>query len=158
MVSVHVYVNLSYLFLPDAAIPEHLCICYQSREVTDKGLGRKLAQAAVRELNSLVSVDNNCAQLTLNSVIDVQEVINSRTESSKRSKYVIRSKIYVDNIKKYTVIIRTDPGGGEFLATCKVRSKGNIEVLKDIDRINIYGNQSHCVTESNLKPLCYCKD
>lgn len=38
------------------------------------------------------------------------------------------------------------------------RRKDNYEVSSEISRINMYGNQSHCINDDIYLKYCFCKD
>lgn len=54
------------------------------------------------------------------------------------------------NIKNYT-------GEGELEATV-THHKNRFELTADISRINMYGNQSHCISDPFYQKYCYCND
>lgn len=119
-----------------------------------------MGEVIVMKINSYYKHESQCAELKLNRVLDVQEAtVGGREDKQQTSRLVIRPKVQLDTMHKYTVAIETVPGKGHFYATCIVKNDGAaIDVLDNIDRINRYNNQSHCVKERPLKLYCYCKD
>ncbi|KAF2362749.1 hypothetical protein FHG87_006496 [Trinorchestia longiramus] len=57
----------------------------------------------------------------------------------------------------YTLILQTNPGGGRFEGSVMKKEDGSLHHIGSISRINIYGNQSSCIQNSELKKFCYCK-
>ena len=61
----------------------------------------------------------------------------------------------------YQVTITTKPGGGKYEGTVThVISEDKYHVKSsDISRIDLYGNQPHCVMDEmpHLRAYCYCK-
>lgn len=118
---------------------------------------KSLGLAVVEKLNSLLAVEPECAKLTLNQVLQADKVLEAQKAKYRSSINVLRPRMEKDQRQKYTVTIETVPGFGQFFATC-IQKKGEpIYVLPDIDRINRYNNQSHCIERHKLRPLCYCK-
>ena len=124
--------------------------------VEGKPLVRDMAVAVVNKLNDLLSVEPQCAGLQLTRVIRAEQV--SEAQKASYSINVIRPRLQEDLRQKYTVVIETKPGGGHFYATCILRESRRIDVLEDIDRLNKYSNQSHCINRHRLRHLCYCID
>jgi hypothetical protein len=62
----------------------------------------------------------------------------------------------VQDYSDYKLIIETVPGNGKFYATSKMDSNGNRYILDDIERVNRYNNQSACISDDFLRPVCYC--
>ncbi|KAL4239990.1 hypothetical protein ACF0H5_000786 [Mactra antiquata] len=140
----------------EAAVPEHFCVCYKAQPVStvDKKLIDNMANAVVEKINNFVSVKSSCSKLTLNKVISVNQI--SEGSLKEKSPHVIRPRQQVDTRDKFSLTVETLPGGGQFYATV-IKEGRTISVLEDIDRVNRYKNQSYCVSEHRLRPLCYCK-
>lgn len=133
-------------------------MCYKAVEIPVEGntLVDKMGKAVVRKLNDLLAVEPKCSGLTLGKVIRADYV--SEAQRATYSINVIRPKLQKDLRQKYTVVVEAQPSGGHFYATCILRDGSHIEVLEDIDRLNKYGNQSHCTSRHKLRHLCYCLD
>lgn len=105
-----------------------------------------------------MSVAPQCSKLKLNNVISADMVSEAqKAVYTKNSINVIRPKLQRDLRQKYLVVIETVPGEGQFFATCVVKEGQPVEVLDEIDRVNRYNNQSHCVDDRRLRTMCYCK-
>lgn len=149
------------LFFAEASIPEQFCMCYRSLKlnVTDNLLIQDIAQSVVVKLNQLTSREKQCAFLHLKSVIEARVLAQEKqTEQKQQGLFhkfseVVSEQDYAD----YKVVIETRPGNAKFFATSKLDAEGNRYVLDNIERVNRYNNQSHCVNDDKLKPLCYCK-
>lgn len=143
-------------FITEAFVPEHFCVCYKSVEIPVEGnpLVEKMGRAVVQKINDLLSVEPQCAGLTLRKVIRADHV--TEAQKAAYSINVIRPKFQKDLRQKYTVVVEAHPGGGHFYATCILKDRRHIEVLEDIDRLNKYNNQSHCTDRHKLRHLCYC--
>ncbi|KAL4236570.1 hypothetical protein ACF0H5_004955 [Mactra antiquata] len=143
----------------EAAIPEHYCVCYKAQNISvgSDPNHHKMASEVVRKVNHLLSGKPACAILSLNKLLSIQKINEaSLTEIRPDARRVIHPRPQVDTREKYTIIVETEPGGGQFYATV-IKDGPWIHVLDELDRVNRYNNQSYCVTEHKLKPLCYCK-
>jgi len=67
--------------------------------------------------------------------------------------------IYVQRIE---LVVSVDPSDakfrGQLTRNINIVSSSDWKVNGEVDRINKYGNQSHCVDQVLLKPFCYCSD
>lgn len=144
------------LFLPisgyrtcmDAAIPAHFCTCHEKIELstTDKRVPA-IAHFIVAQMNQLIQQRPECHRLRLNSVLSVH--LDASGEPFKSA-----SNQFVD----ITARVQTNPGLGEFEATVRMYGKdGNLlELAGTISRTNLYGKQSNCIDDYNLKLYCFC--
>lgn len=139
------------LFLPiplsrrcqDAAVEEHYCMCHstQNRSISDPEVVQG-ANYAIYALNSKISKHSSkCAYLALKSVQYANQ-IKSATKS-------------------WDLSFSTMPGNGSFDATLVWGPVGNgtekvWTVSGAISRTNLYGNQSYCMSESEMRNYCYC--
>jgi len=60
-------------------------------------------------------------------------------------------------MKRIEVVVSVDPSDAIFRAQLLITKK-KWKVIGEVDRINKYGNQSHCIDQRLLKPFCYCFD
>ena len=68
--------------------------------------------------------------------------------------YGERVNTYVD----YQITLQTKPGDAVFEGTLRYdENEKTLDLVGDINRINKYGSQSHCVEGHHLRTLCYCK-
>lgn len=143
-----------FLNIPDnrtcatAGISAHWCTCQTSVELkTNSSFVLKVANYIVAKINYLLEGYKLCSKLKLNKIIDARLM---KTDESLKSDLMIHD---------YTLIVQTNPGGGQFEATVRCFSCNETDPLQltgTISRINIYGNQSNCVTDFHLKLYCYC--
>lgn len=135
----------------DAAISSHWCTCQQSTPI-DKNdpVVIEVAEFTVNYINSLLEGYADCSNLTLNAVHNARVLSHNGTEVDQFREY-----------EDYMITIETQPGGGVFEVT--VRRRLNVEngvafaITGTISRINLYGDQSKCVSDFHMKLYCYCK-
>ncbi|KAI0209842.1 hypothetical protein LSAT2_005436 [Lamellibrachia satsuma] len=156
----------------DADVAPHWCACVNwqktdTREATVKAAARALVAA----INSFTQPQRDlCENLAL---AQISEAVIYRPPTS-----MLRFKSSADNdgrradmsdntrstIDLYQLTIATSPGLAIYEATIS-RDRGaaagkEFSVSeKEISRINVYGNQPHCVASSlpRLRPFCYCR-
>lgn len=130
----------------DASIPAHFCTCHEKVELstTDPRVS-KVAHYIVSQMNELIRSKRECHRLRLNSVL------SAHVDTSSAA-----FKVASNQFEDITVRVQTRPGFGEFEAT--VRSHGNdlLELAGTISRTNLYGKQSYCIDDYNLKLYCFC--
>jgi hypothetical protein len=65
-----------------------------------------------------------------------------------------------DFSQRIELVVSVDPSDaifrGVLTRTMNTTSTSDWKVKGEVDRINKYGNQSHCVDQAILKPFCYC--
>ncbi|CAH2988897.1 unnamed protein product [Chilo suppressalis] len=129
-----------------AAISDHWCTCH--KRIVKSKINKVVWRAAkilVERLNARVSVHDNCANLSLVDVIEANEMITGKSEDEE-----------IDNWRELMIVIKTTPGDGVFEATLRGFNDVGWTVMGTVSRLNLYGNQSYCVTDSLLKLYCYC--
>lgn len=151
-----------------ATILPHWCTCQERKTIPVKdNTVVKVAGLIVRHINHLLNADKGkCSPLKLDKI---QEAFVIRP-NEKLLKYVSCKDQDVDtrgvNYGKatqiesydYQLTLRTTPSLATFEATVKYKIQSNtIEFLGDISRTNLYGSQSKCTSNLNLKKYCYCK-
>lgn len=150
----------------DASILPHWCTCAHHIKLSpiDKNV-RTLSANIVHTINEyLVKYNNLCEQLYVDSIIEAEKlVLSDKVLKFKESRndvigrhvsYGDKAKAYVD----YQLTLKTRPGGAIFEATIQHNEIDDLyEIRGDISRINLYGDQSHCISNHNLKKYCYCK-
>ncbi|KAH8334131.1 hypothetical protein KR059_006910 [Drosophila kikkawai] len=143
------------LFLPvpaartceQAGIASHWCTCHQRQELqTNDARVQRAARYLVRLINHRLKGNPQCRTLFLNSIL--QAFI-----AAPHSK--ILKEISTDYAVDITLRLQTKPGLGVFEST--IRMSGYKSVLTGtISRLNLYGSQSYCLNDNNLKMFCYC--
>lgn len=143
------------LFLPipetrtcqDAGISDHECTCHQS--VTVPVNDRRVTRAAdylVHYINSLLKDYPLCAPLQLKNIRDARE------EKATAHKSFTTSD---GGLTDFLLIIETVPGEAMFESTIRYNNQ-NFTTVGTVSRINLYGNQSSCISEYKLRLYCYC--
>lgn len=129
-----------------SGISEHWCTCQTSVEIdVNKPEVLNSAYYAVDYINSMLSKYEDCVNLTLSNVTSAR--IHTHSEHLKFK------------AQDYTIIFSTTPGNALFETTIRLNNVSNVHsVIGTISRITLYGNQSHCVSEFQMKLYCYCKD
>lgn len=131
----------------DAGIADHWCTCLETKPIEITEEVKNITNFAIEYLNSLLKGYAQCAKLHLKTLRNAQLL--------SHSKKAFESK---DHVKDYFVSFETDPGGGSFEATVRKTSKGKMEIVGTVSRLNLYGKQSACITDFHLKLYCYCKN
>ncbi|CAH1109102.1 unnamed protein product [Psylliodes chrysocephalus] len=128
----------------DASIASHWCTCQQSQEVNITSKVLDAAHSAINNINVQLSGYAQCAELSL------EEVLNAR---------LMRPQIPGSNkISDYMLTLSTLPSKAIFEVTMRTTDKNNsFEVIGTISRLNLYGKQSLCITDFHLKLYCFCK-
>lgn len=133
----------------EASIEEHWCTCQQSEKISvhDKEVIH-IADYLITVLNNKLKIHTDCAKLVKDKITGAR--LRAPTKHLKASKEY--------DIFDYTVSVRTEPGSGVFEGTVRFVPKNHTHVLLgDISRLNLYGNQSYCIKNANLRKYCYCK-
>ncbi|XP_026326879.1 uncharacterized protein LOC113235410 [Hyposmocoma kahamanoa] len=143
------------LFLPipknrtceTAGIDDHWCTCHKYHKVPqDSAAALEAAGNLIRHLNYLLrGHEPICAKLKLASILDVTE-LEAGTPAEHEAGW-----------KEYMVVVRTTPGDGVFEATLR-HDHREWKLGGTISRLNLYGEQSHCMHHYQLKLYCYCLD
>lgn len=145
------------LFLPipesrackDAGIVDHWCTCHQSVTVpTDDSQVKVAADFLIDHINSLVKEYPRCARLQLHSIT------NARQEKSISHKTFNTSDV---GLTDYSLTVETIPGKALFESTVRFNGNTNIStIVGSVSRINLYGDQSSCISDYRLRLYCYC--
>lgn len=141
------------LFLPipgnrtcrTAGIEDHWCTCHTYSKVGQTSEDSYEASAyLVEHLNSLLRDHRQCAELSLDEVMEVREFVSGSEEEGEVG------------WREFMVVARMVPGGGVFEATLRQEASG-WAVVGTPSRLNLYGDESRCVHHYQLKLYCYCK-
>ncbi|XP_063378063.1 uncharacterized protein LOC134665147 [Cydia fagiglandana] len=143
------------LFLPipenrtceSAAIEDHWCTCYRYTKIkSNNRVAKEAVKQVVSQLNDLLEDYPKCAELTIAEVLEVTRLLPGSFKENKK------------DFIQLTVVVRTNPGGGEFEATIGREGGlgGKWTLEGSVSRLNLYGNQSYCAPTSELKLYCYC--
>jgi hypothetical protein len=137
-----------------AGIEQHWCVCHNMETVPVKHeLVQEAASAVVAELNTMFLQFPQCSTLELKEVLNAQALVQPKISSTRVKKFSNSKPV------RYSVTLSTAPRNAVFEATMLVNHKEPRQwtLSGDISRINLYGTQSHCVTDYNMKKYCFCK-
>ena len=94
-------------------------------------------------------VRKNCSEYEFQSIHKLYERVLNPTETSNDIFKTIRT---------FIIHVYLNPGKALFETIVKLINKDKVEIKGEIARLNLYGNQSHCMNDKLLKNFCYCKD
>ena len=124
---------------PDAGISKHWCTC---TEFEKANIASKEVQLATRHLTNKINEDlkphPKCAKLTLKSVLTAR-----KSKHGSSIDYLVSFDVK-PSMAKLEGTVRCDK-------ECK-----EMKMIGSISRLNKYGNQSACISDSNLRKTCYC--
>ncbi|KAJ8729268.1 hypothetical protein PYW08_000849 [Mythimna loreyi] len=128
-----------------AGIDDHWCTCHKGIKIPPKSFdARDAAEQLVKQINEYLKEYEQCAELTLAEVMDVTEMI----AGEPREKEV--------GWREFMAVVRTTPGDGVFEGTLRQRRE-TWSLAGTVSRLNLYGDQSHCVNQYQAKLYCYCR-
>lgn len=132
-----------------AGISPHWCTCHEKQELstTDRRV-LKSARLIVKQLNKIIKSFPQCQPLSLNS-ISTANVFSSSLDIKEIEKDE-------NKFSDITVRLQTKPGFAEFESTVRVFNNGSANMTGTISRINLYGKQSQCVDDYEVKLYCFC--
>ncbi|CAG7676485.1 unnamed protein product [Allacma fusca] len=157
------------LFLPiplhrnclDAEILEHYCVCraVKSIEVENNTLIDEAARSVVDHINDMFIRSPQCMTLSLRGIISAQVFHSSNSGVEDVSENITRSDdpLLKSQEVTYGLSFSVLPSNASFEATTTHLMDGTWRVSREISRTNIYGNQSICVAEHDLKKFCFCR-
>lgn len=127
-----------------AGIAEHWCTCQKGRKLrTDRKDTSQASAHLLKHINSMIRDLTQCAPLTLAEVIEATEMNVSGLEDVEKS------------WREILLVVRVSPSNAIFEAT--LRKDEEWTVTGSVSRLNLYGDQSRCVDNYQLKLYCYCK-
>ncbi|KAH8292840.1 hypothetical protein KR054_012208, partial [Drosophila jambulina] len=122
-----------------AHIPPLYCFCRRHSEIpADDGLVVRCSRFLVASINQQTKPHSQCAKLRL------QHVVSAYFMNFGENSFDHELKLRV----------KTLPGNGEFETT--VRVSDGLLLTSPISRVNEYEEQSHCLSDPRVKPLCFC--
>lgn len=133
----------------NAALAPHWCTCHLNVQVpTNSDKVTKAARFIVRLINEKIKPFSQCRPLFLNSIsVASIGVTNKRT---------LKDNSIEDYLTDITIRIQTKPGFAEFESTVRFPASGDLKLIGQINRVNIYSDNSYCINDNLLKPFCYC--
>ncbi|KAG8186660.1 hypothetical protein JTE90_014736 [Oedothorax gibbosus] len=134
----------------DASIPPHYCTCESESPILESD-SRAIcaADATVLHVNELLKnggadIVTKCSVLTLKSVHSAHLVQSAEEDALKGG-------------ERIRVVVEVEPSGAIFEATTLVEDE-RTQVLVEVSRVNLYGEQSSCIRHVILRKYCYCRD
>lgn len=140
------------LFLPipsnrtcnTAGIDDHWCTCHKiTKLLTSSQEAQDAAEHLVKHLNMLVRDTPQCSYLSLVEILEATELVVGEPRANEKG------------WREIMVVVRTLPGAGVFEATLR-HEDTQWALAGTVSRLNLYGDQSHCVKHYQLKLYCYC--
>ncbi len=149
-----------------AAILSHWCTCHDQKSIDRSNPAvQRAARFVVDYINRQIRKHGAmCAVLELDKITDARVV--EKIQNFKRQKWNIH-ELFSDNFqqtlgrsetssKEYLVTFQTRPGGAIFESTVERNDLDQYQVVGDISRLNIYGDQSTCIHYHLHKKYCFC--
>lgn len=126
-----------------AEIDDHWCTCHRIiKSSTESVEAREAAQHIVSHMNYLVRDYPQCANLTVGELLNVAKMVSGNVGDE-----MVWPEL--------NIVLRAEPSGGVFEATVG-RGSGKWVLAGSVSRLNLYGDQSRCVSDNRLKLYCYC--
>ncbi|XP_054163318.1 uncharacterized protein LOC128961138 [Oppia nitens] len=132
----------------NALIPENYCVCNKRKllNITEP-IVKTASVALIKQINGLVP-PLKCQTVYLKSTISAEIILPSSSTAKPRG---FESRI--------EITVLAEPSGAIFRGQLiRTVYTPDWTVKGEINRINKYGNQSHCVRQRQLKPFCFCMD
>lgn len=127
-----------------ADIDDHWCTCHKElKMLSESSEARNVGEQLVTNLNSILEEYPQCAELKLEQVLEVTEMVAGTPRKNEIG------------WREYMAVVRTSPGGGVFEGTLRYRDE-KWSLSGSISRLNLYGDQSSCMLNYQLKLYCYC--
>jgi hypothetical protein len=137
----------------EAGIPDEYCICARETQLSTNDTRVK---SAAKDLVAYINSDllgstisqGVCSPLNLKHILNAQMLSLGAHIAQPKGFRVL-----------YRVMVQVMPSNAQFEGTVEAdawNSRGKI--VGDVNRINKYGYQSHCVNDRILRMYCYCTD
>jgi len=129
-----------------AGVPEEFCACRNLEKIDIKSpILEKIVLYAIGEINARLHSFPDCVPLVYK---ELKSALHGEPIQKAHRK---------NGAVEYKVTFHTDPGEGLFSASLlHYPQDESLEIIGDISRLNAYGNQSHCVPDFKMRPLCFC--
>jgi len=126
----------------DVGIPQHYCTCHDNRTAlpVDDADVASAATELLRYLNDRLSAYPLCSVLSLHTIHSAAVETRSNVDSP---------------MKDYELQVSTVPGYAKFEATVR-KEGGRFWMMGSVSRLNLYGTQSACVSDTIIKLMCFC--
>ncbi|XP_015921821.1 uncharacterized protein [Parasteatoda tepidariorum] len=149
-----------------ANILPHWCPCQIHKPIPiTEPVVTNCALALMDTINELLKpFSNSCVPLKMDKILDarfgqandmVLRFVKHQNDVINRH-VVLGQKINAPG--DYLIVISAKPSGGIFEGTVRYDVEdGTYRVLDDISRLNVYGNQSICISNARMRKFCFCK-
>jgi len=137
----------------EAGIPDEYCICAREKQLsTNDTRVKTAARDLVAYINSdlLGSTINRgvCSPVHLKHILSAQMLFLGAHIAQPKGFRVL-----------YRVTVQVMPSNALFEGTVEANAWNRQGyIVGDVNRINRYGNQSHCVSDKIVQLYCYCTD
>jgi hypothetical protein len=150
----------------DASIDPHWCACLAWKEADPTIPAVQQAGSSLTKfINKLTEFDRElCHELELENVSSayVSTPDDELLHSKSRSSSFFSNDISQMTDLLYLVTVDLSPSGAQFEATIRHVQKYDSFVVSEVglSRINVYGNDPHCIVDKHphLRPYCYCRE
>lgn len=122
------------------------------------------AEQMIKQLNEQLERFPDCELLKIGEIKFASKLIlPTKVLTFKSSDWDVINRTVVfgnriDAYVDYQLMLSTEPGGALFEGTVRYNEEQReYTLMGEVSRINLYGTQSHCVDNSQLKKICYCK-
>ncbi|EDW63236.1 uncharacterized protein [Drosophila virilis] len=137
----------------DAAIPSHCCSCEPHTRVPKSVAVKAMAKLVVYRIRQYLRMNNydgQCYRLELRNLLRAyrKQYLDAKGNEVKSD----------DGFYSYRLRLTTRPKGA-FRATVFTNLNANIVRVREelIERLNVYRNDSYCVTSPRAKEFCICR-
>ncbi|CAL1293248.1 unnamed protein product [Larinioides sclopetarius] len=152
-----------------ASIEPHWCACLSWAKMSiEDPIASEVGQAVIDFINELTNFQrHNCEVLQLKEVTRIEKLQPNKAllkfrKNADKDGFVGE---FSDNTQLteilYQVQLRAYPSDGVYEASVKHDTIKKTFIVKEdeLSRVNMYGNQEHCIHETypNLRKYCYCK-
>jgi len=137
----------------EAGIPVEYCICAREKQISTsdtrvKTAARDLMAHINFELLGSTIKQGVCSPLQLRHILSAQMLFLGAHIAQPKGFRVL-----------YRVMVQVMPSNALFEGTVQVDAwNSHGYIVGDVNRINRYGNQSHCVSDKIVQLYCYCTD
>ncbi|GBM49216.1 hypothetical protein AVEN_158189-1 [Araneus ventricosus] len=152
-----------------ASIESHWCACLSWSDMsTTDPLAQTVGNSVISFINDLTKLQRDkCQELQLSKVMRLEKFIPNKDflTFKKNADLDGRAGEFSDNTEVteiiYQVQLLASPSGGIYEAIVKYSQLDDAYRINEheLSRINMYGNQEHCVHDEypELRKYCYCK-
>jgi len=137
----------------EAGISDEYCICAREKHLsTNDTRVKTAARDLVAYINSNLlgsTINQNvCTSLYLRHILGAQ-MVHLRAHIAQPKGFRVL----------YRVMVQVMPSNAQFEGTLEADAWNRRgKIVGDVNRINRYGNQSHCVNDKITRLYCYCTD